>query len=548
MKARRILFVFLLAGMLLAACAPAPTPAPQPTAVPPTAAPEQTAVSATAAPAPTASTDPVWDRVSSAGKIIFGTTIDYAPFESYDQNYQPFGFDIALAREIGARLGLQVEFRDMAFEGLLPSVQSSQVDAGIAALSVTDERQETVDFSNIYFNDKTSVLSREGAGIRITAANDLADYRLGVQRGTVYEQWIKKSLIEPGLMTPEKLFSYDKPEHAVNDLQQSYVDLVMMGSLPADEYVESGGVELSGESLNPQLLAIALPKGSPTLMEKMNEALNSIQGDGTLAKLAEQYLGVEIPDEPLPPPPPAESTVPPIEVYDSMTFVADLTIPDGTYVDPGESFTKTWRIMNAGNSTWDDSYTFVFVQGDPMDGETQSIQGSVAPGETYDISVPMVAPTTPGSYGGVWQMVNGDDVPFGTRIWVQIVVPEPVEPPTEAPVAPSIEYFRGPASAVAQGEIILLGWSFSTEEVVSAKLSRTNPDGSVTALYGGEDVPADGTYEDLAGAPGEYTYTLAVSTEHGGTDTETVLVGVVAAPEAVQLPTTPEGVSPTATP
>ena len=84
---------------------------------------------------------------------------------------------------------------------------------------------------------------------------------------------------------------------------------------------------------------------------------------------------------------------------------------------------------------------------------------------------------------------------------------------------------------MAQGETIILEWSFSTEEVVSAKLTRTNPDGSVTALYGGADVPAQGTYEDLAGAPGEYTYTLAVSTEHGGTDTATVLVGVVPTPE-----------------
>jgi hypothetical protein len=222
-----------------------------------------------------------------------------------------------------------------------------------------------------------------------------------------------------------------------------------------------------------------------------------------------------------------------------MIFVADLTVPDGTYMDPGQSFTKTWRIMNVGTATWDDSYTFAFVQGDPMDGETQSIQGEVAPGETYDMSVPMVAPTTPGSYGGVWQMLNGDGVPFGTRVWVQIVVPGPVEPPTE-PVAPSIEYFTGPASAVAQGEVIILSWSFSTEDVVSAKLTRTNPDGSVAALYGGADVPPTGTYEDLASAPGEYAYTLAVSTERGGTSSATVNVFVIEpAPEVINPVATP---------
>jgi hypothetical protein len=426
---------------------------------------------------------------------------------------------------------------------MLASVQSSQVNAGIAALSVTPERQGMVDFSNIYFNDKTSVLSRQGSGIKLPAPNDLAAYRIGVQRGTVYEQWIKKFLIEPGLMPPEKLLTYEKPEQAVSDLQQGFVDVVVMGSLPAEEYVQAGGVELSGESLNPQLLAIALPKGSPTLLEKMNEALNSIQNDGTLAKLANQYLGVEITDEPLATPPPSESTTTPTPVpnYDSMAFVADLTIPDGTYVNPGESFTKTWRISNSGTTTWDSSYTFVFVQGDQMEGETQTIQGSVAPGQTYDMSIPMVAPTTPGSYGGLWQMVNGQGVPFGTRIWVQISVPAPTGQPTQ-PVAPSIEYFTGPASAVAQGELIILKWSFPTEGVVSARLTRTNPDGSVTALYGGGDVPPTGTYQEVAGAPGDYTYTLSVSTEFGGTDTETVVVGVVAAPgvaNPVATPATP---------
>jgi polar amino acid transport system substrate-binding protein len=476
--------------------------------------------------------------VTSSGKIVFGTTIDYPPFESYDENFQPIGFDIALAREIGARLGLQVEFRDMPFDSMISSVQASQVHAGIAALSVTPERQEIVDFSNIYFNDKTSVLSRQGSGITIPASNDLAAYRLGVQRGTIYQDWINKFLIEPGLMAPQNLLTYDKPELAVGDLQQGSVDLVMMGSLPAEEYIEAGGVELSGESLNPQLLAIALPKGSPTFLAKVNEALNSIQADGTLAELAHQYLGVQIADEPLPPPPASNTT--PVQIADSMTFVADLTIPDGTYIDPGESFTKTWRIYNAGTSTWDSSYTFAFVQGDPMGGETQSIQGTVAPGESYDMSVPMVAPTTPGNYGGLWQMVNGDGVPFGTRIWVQIAVPAPPgrpAEPTAPPPAPSIEYFTGPASVVAQGEPIILSWSFATDDVVSATLTRTNPDGSVTELYGGADVPPTGTYQDVAGAPGDYTYTLAVGTEFGGTDTATVTVSVVAAPEQPeQLP------------
>ena len=506
MKVKPVLFVFLLVAIVAAACAPAPTAAPVPT--------------------PTVSADPVWDRVSAAGRIRFGSSMDYPPFDSYDQNYLPTGFDIALARELGARLGLQIEFVDMPFETLLSAVQTGQVDSAIAAISVTEERQASVDFSSVYYSDKTSVLSRQGSGISITAPNQLATYRVGVQRGTTYEQWVKQSLIDTGLMPGDKLFAYQEPEHAVNDLKAGYVDVVVMGALPADEFISAGGVELSGESLNPQSLAIAMAKGSPTLLARVNEALNLIQTDGTMARLADQYLRISVGTSPLPTVPPSNATPqPPVAVCDSMTFVADITVPDGTYLNPGQTFDKVWRNKNTGTCTWNNSYKFVFVQGDSMGGQPQAVNGSVAPGQTYDMSIRMTAPNNPGSYAGLWQMVNGQNIPFGTRVWVEIVIPAPPGPqPT--PAAPSIEYFTGPASAVLQGEVILLSWAFSTTDVVSAKLTRTNPDGTVTALFGGADVTSPGTYEDLAAVPGEFTYTLSVSTEFGGTDTESILVFV----------------------
>lgn len=519
MKVRTVSFVVLLIAILAAACAPASTPAPAPTAPPPTAEPP--------APAPTVSTDPTWDKVIATGRIVFGSSIDYPPYESYDQSYQPTGFDIAVAREIGTRLGFQVDILDIPFEGLLPAVQTNQVDAAIAAISITPERQQTVDFSSIYYTDQTAALARQGSGIKISAPNQLANYRVGVQRGTVYEQWVKKTLIDPGLMPADKLFAYEKPEHAVRDLKQNYVDVVVMGKLAAQEYVNAGGVELSGESLNPQLFGIAMSKGAPTLRMKVNEALTQMQNDGTLARFADQYLGAVVSTQPLPTVPPSNATQPPTVVCDSMSFVADLTIPDGSKMNPGENFNKVWRIKNSGSCTWNNSYKFVFVQGDAMGGQNQSIKGSVAAGQTYDMSISMTAPKKPGKYTGQWQMVNGQGVPFGTRVWVQIEVRGSSSGGGSNPTAvpPSIEYFNGPSS-VNQGDVISLSWAFSTQDLVSAKLNRTNPDGSVTALYGGDDVTTPGSYDDLAAEPGDYTYTLAVSTEFGGTQTATVNVTV----------------------
>jgi len=521
MKIKHAGILLLIMAILVTGCA-TNTPAAQPTALPPTEVPP---TEQPPAAEPTVSADLTWDRVQAAGKIVFGTSVDYPPFEYYDQTYQPIGYDIALAREIGSKLGLQVQFTDIPFDGLFAAIQVGQIDAAIAAISFTPDRQQYVDFTNVYYNGQTAVLARQGSGfVKISDPAQMAQYRVGVERGTTHEQWVKSTLIQPGLMPLTNLFAYQKPEHAVRDLLENRVDLVVMGSLPAEEFVNAGGVELVGDSLNPQLFAIALPKRSPTLQSKLNDALVQLQNDGTLARLSSEYLNIQVNSpSPLPTVPPSNSSTAVPASCDSMTYVADLTIPDGTRMDPKQDFDKTWRIQNTGTCTWDNSYKFVFVQGDQMGGSGQKISGSVAPGQTYDITIDQTAPSNPGSYTGFWQMVNGQGAAFGARIWVKIEVKGKGQPQG---VAPQIDFFTSDATSVKGGNPVNISWSFSLQDVVSATLTRTNPDGSQTQLYGGADVPNSDTYTDLAGAPGTYVYTLSVSTEFGGTVSKTVEVTV----------------------
>jgi hypothetical protein len=99
---------------------------------------------------------------------------------------------------------------------------------------------------------------------------------------------------------------------------------------------------------------------------------------------------------------------------DRAGFVADVTIPDDTSLAPGAFFTKTWRLRNDGNCPWDESYKVVFVSGDPMENPTPvSIAGVIAPGGTVDISLPLRAPASPGSYRGNYQLRNPQGVHFG---------------------------------------------------------------------------------------------------------------------------------------
>ena len=100
---------------------------------------------------------------------------------------------------------------------------------------------------------------------------------------------------------------------------------------------------------------------------------------------------------------------------DDADFVTDVTIPDGTVLDPNETFTKTWRLKNSGTCSWTPSYAVVFSNGDSMGGPaTQALTGNVNPGQTMDISVNLKAPATPGDYTGYWKLRNAAGVTFAT--------------------------------------------------------------------------------------------------------------------------------------
>jgi len=107
---------------------------------------------------------------------------------------------------------------------------------------------------------------------------------------------------------------------------------------------------------------------------------------------------------------------------DAAIFVSDLTIPDNTVENPGQSFVKTWVLQNTGSCTWGGGYTLNFVSGTQMGGRNTSVGSSVAPGEQAQISVTMTAPTTAGEYTGAWRLNNASGESFGETVDVVIDV------------------------------------------------------------------------------------------------------------------------------
>ncbi len=405
-------------------------------------------------PPPVTNGDTSWTTVKDSGVWMVGTSSGYPPFEFYTENHNLDGFDIALAYEIGKKLGVQVNIQDFAFDGLSGALQMGQIDSAIAAISVTPERASAVNFSNVYYVGVDGILAQKGSPITsVKTPQDMANKRVGVERGTVYETWVQNNLVNTGLISANQMFVYAQAKDAVNDLSLGRLDLVMGDLQPAIASTQFFAVVLVGQGLSPQRMAIAVMLNGNALTAKINQALVELQNQGVIAQLEKTYLNLDPADaQPVPTPLPTPTVAPaaptptwrpsptaPTGCVDSMQFIRDLTYDtlNGTeYPDlnPGQSFKKGWQIRNTGTCTWDSKYYVNFVSGTQMNGQPTAIQGSVAPGTTYDLYVNLVAPTTPGRYDGNWQMFNPSNLGFGQRLWVAIEVigPTPV-PPTKVP-------------------------------------------------------------------------------------------------------------------
>ena len=277
------LALVVLAVLALAACAAPATLAPTPTRTgKPVAIVTQPPV-----------TEDDWSRVQAAGVIQVASPLDNAPFNMYNANFKPDGFDVALMDELARRLGLRVKYVDVPFEGLLGALQLGQADAAIAAMAVTRDRLANADFTQTYYVGEDGVLAAPNSDIStVQTKADMADRRVGVVRGTVYESWLRQNLIETGEMPAANLQVYTRPDEAVRDLKEGYVDLVVLDREPALTYAAQGLAKLVGQSQYSQNFAIPVRKES-TLLPHLNQALAAALADGTVAGLIEQYLNID---------------------------------------------------------------------------------------------------------------------------------------------------------------------------------------------------------------------------------------------------------------
>lgn len=236
----------------------------------------------------TTETEAAVSEALADGVLTVGTNAEFPPFEYVNDNGEPDGFDIALIKAIGEKLGVTVEVENMEFASLISSI-GSKIDVSIAGMTVTEERKESVDFSDSYYDAVQYVVLP--ADSEIATAADLENKAIGVQLGTTGD-FIASDI------AGATVSQYNKAVDAVNDLINGRVDCVIIDKNPAlvfEGKFEGQVVAVDGAQFDfePEQYAIAMPKGDAALVEQVNAALEEIKADGTFDELVKTYIEAE---------------------------------------------------------------------------------------------------------------------------------------------------------------------------------------------------------------------------------------------------------------
>ena len=271
---KKMLVLALSAAMLLTVltgCGSSETAAPQ----------DEQATEAPATEQPAAEPSTLLEQITAKGKLVVGTEAQYAPYEFKDLDANFVGCDMWLAQQIADSLGVELEIVDMSFAGIIPAVQSGQVDLGIAAFTNTPERAEEIDFSNLYETSAQLLIVKTGNADTYSTKEALAGQKVGAQKGTIQSQLIQSALPD------SELFELEKYPALALEVQNGNIAGLVVDQAVGESLVanSNGELEVSNFEFSAEEASfgksVVIAKGNEDLVAAVNEVIDKVVSDGS---------------------------------------------------------------------------------------------------------------------------------------------------------------------------------------------------------------------------------------------------------------------------
>lgn len=227
------------------------------------------------------------DTLKEKGVIRIAMSGAYPPFNFVNDQNEVVGFDPAIGTEIAKRMGLEAEIVTTAWDGIIGGLLANKYDAIVGSMTITDERDEVVDFVGPYYSDKRAIFTQSGS--EITSMEDLDGAKVGLTLGETHEDWAR----ERGY----NVSTYKGLPELLLELENGRVDAIVNDSIAAILAMtekEQDFAMFEDPGSEPFGAGIAIREGNPELAAAMQAALDSMMEDGTYLELAEKWIGADI--------------------------------------------------------------------------------------------------------------------------------------------------------------------------------------------------------------------------------------------------------------
>jgi polar amino acid transport system substrate-binding protein len=227
------------------------------------------------------------------GTLMVGMEIGYPPMEYYDDQNNPVGFDVEMAKAIAAKMGLEVEFVDTAWDGIFAGVDTGKYDCVMSSVTITPERLEAHNFSKPYVGNALAIVLMKDSPLTVAKPEDLAGLGVSYQAETTSDFFMEDYAKQGIQFTP---YEYEKVMNCFDEMKLGRVDAIVTDLLVAVDYVapNDSPFRIVWQGQADEKFGICMKKGNYALTAAIDTALDELFADGSMMKISRQIFNLDM--------------------------------------------------------------------------------------------------------------------------------------------------------------------------------------------------------------------------------------------------------------